>query len=531
MALKSTAGIILPKTKNTSKEDILSFDCPSSVRIGLPSGCAPVVKEGDVVSRYQRIACDENGFGVFASVPGVITSCGETFVSIENDMSRNECEPDAEKPQTMDDINFDTLVEYCKRYGIRGAYSGVPLYKKIVSAHENCARIIINCIESDPYSGHVRALVKVSAKEIVLGAKILMFGMGVKKCVFAIGSTYSAAGNALKEAIDKTPGMIIASVKERYPIGNEYILLNAIYRKELSRADSVESLGYPVISAETVYELFNSLRSGLPSVYKLFTVAGNGFSKMSNYRVPNGCVIADLADLIGTNPKFTPSFVLGGPMNAVAVDRTEYIKNDTNMLYAFKFKKNSPVACIRCARCAQFCPMDLVPFLFHENYRAESPEDSVKRGLYNCIECGICSYMCVGKLDLVAEIRAQKEALESLKLQSADLEANAPTETDISDICEDAVSKENEIDHNSCVEEIIDAVAVDIVSDIVTDETEEETPHEDTVDVTEETPEESHEETQDVSVSAKEEGYPSASETVESESAENNMNDGEVNCE
>ena len=441
MALKSTGGIFLQKTKNTSKEDILSYDCPSSVKIGLPSGCSSVVSEGDTVSRFQKIACDENGFGVFASIPGVVTACGDSFVSIENDMSQNECEPDPEKPQSMDDINFDTLVEYCKRYGIRGAYSGTPLYKKILSAHENCARIIINCIESDPYSGHVRALVRTCAKEIVLGAKILMFGMGVKKCVFAVGSTYSAAGNALKDAIDKTRGMVIAPVKEKYPVGNEYILLNAIYRKELSRADSVESQGYPVISAETVYELFNSLRSGLPSVYKLLTATGAGFSKSCNYRVPSGSVISDIADVIGTNGKYTPSFALGGPMNSIAVDRNEHIRSNTNMLYAFKYRKNYPVACIRCARCAHFCPMNLVPYLLHENYQGDAPEKSVKYGLYNCIECGICAYMCVGKLDLLAEIRAQKEALASDELDPEDNEADETAEETSSGGSED-VSEE-----------------------------------------------------------------------------------------
>ena len=412
MALKSTGGISLPKIKNTAGMEIRSYDCPDSVKLDLPEGCFPCVSEGDVVSRFQPVARDEEGFIVAASIPGTVRSCNNRYILIKNDMSQNALLPDPDKPASVDDINYDSLLDYCRRYGIRGAFSGVPLYRKLASAYGSCERIIINCLESDPYSGHVRSLVSAHAREIVLGAKILMIGMGVKKCVFALGKSYDNQSNLLEYHAKPVSGMIFAYITEKYPAGNEHLLLDAIYRKEFSRAVTAESEGYPVISAETVYELFSSLCTGLPSIYKTLTLTGKGFVSPCNIRVPNGCAVADLIDFAGARiAKYPVAFALGGSMNGEKVSRSAHIKSNTNMLTAFKDKRERAIACIRCARCASFCPMQLVPFLFHDSFCANEPNESTVHGLYNCIECGICAYMCVSGIDLLAEIREQKRIM------------------------------------------------------------------------------------------------------------------------
>ena len=53
MALRSTGGIVLPKTKNPSKDEILLYDCPALAEIRLPELCAPVVEKGTAVSKSR----------------------------------------------------------------------------------------------------------------------------------------------------------------------------------------------------------------------------------------------------------------------------------------------------------------------------------------------------------------------------------------------------------------------------------------------------------------------------------------------
>ena len=127
MGLKSTGGIILPKTKNPSKDDIILYDCPARVGLPLTAGSVPTVSQGEYVCRFQKIAENEDGFVTSASIPGRITECGDGFIVIENDMSQKTAESDPEKPGTIDDISYESLLGYCRRYGLSGAYSGEPL--------------------------------------------------------------------------------------------------------------------------------------------------------------------------------------------------------------------------------------------------------------------------------------------------------------------------------------------------------------------------------------------------------------------
>ena len=433
MALKSTGGIKLPKTKNTSGIDIILYDCPSEVSLSLPEDCEPLVAEGDLVARYSPVARDEQGFTVAASVSGEVISVASDAIVIKNDMSQNAAMPDEDKPRSASSMDFDALCEYCRRYGIRGAFSGEPLYKKLCDAYGNCQRIIINCVECDPFSGHVRALIRQHAREIVLGAKILMIGMGVKKCIFALGDSMREAQNALKYYLTSDSGMVFAQISEKYPVGNEYILLNAIYGKEFARSVSTASAGFPVFSAETVYELFESFVSGLPSIYKTFTVSGKTFASEKNVRAPIGSRVGDIIDFIGTNGKSESSFAIGGPLNGRRTDRENYLPQNANMLFSFYDRQYSPASCIRCSRCASFCPMNLVPFVFYENDGDSSYESSVRSGLYNCIECGICNYMCVSRIDLLGIIRSQKGASQAAMTASESNDGKQPSETPSAD--------------------------------------------------------------------------------------------------
>ena len=55
------------------------------------------------------------------------------------------------------------------------------------------------------------------------------------------------------------------------------------------------------------------------------------------------------------------------------------------------------------------CPMHLSPFKFHENFDLGKYEENEKIGIFNCIECGVCSFVCLGKVDLLGEIRKEKQ--------------------------------------------------------------------------------------------------------------------------
>ena len=76
-------------------------------------------------------------------------------------------------------------------------------------------------------------------------------------------------------------------------------------------------------------------------------------------------------------------------------------------------EKKPVLPCIRCARCAEACPVELQPqelFWFSKSKQLEKAEEY---NLFDCIECGCCSYVCPSNIPLVQYYRfAKSEIIE-----------------------------------------------------------------------------------------------------------------------
>lgn len=50
--------------------------------------------------------------------------------------------------------------------------------------------------------------------------------------------------------------------------------------------------------------------------------------------------------------------------------------------------------CLRCGKCVDACPMNLMPMLLSVAGRRKNVEQSVKLHATDCLECGCCTYSC-----------------------------------------------------------------------------------------------------------------------------------------
>jgi len=57
-------------------------------------------------------------------------------------------------------------------------------------------------------------------------------------------------------------------------------------------------------------------------------------------------------------------------------------------------------ACIACMHCADVCPMDLLPHMVFKAIAVEEVEEYLQLGLLDCVDCGLCSYVCPSKIEL-----------------------------------------------------------------------------------------------------------------------------------
>ena len=96
-------------------------------------------------------------------------------------------------------------------------------------------------------------------------------------------------------------------------------------------------------------------------------------------------------------------------------DMVPVIKCTTGILLFNKKEAifNEELPCIRCGACVRECPVFLMPTLISLASQKELWSQAKIYGAPDCIECGICNYVCPANIRLVQHIKRAK--LEVLK--------------------------------------------------------------------------------------------------------------------
>ncbi len=68
--------------------------------------------------------------------------------------------------------------------------------------------------------------------------------------------------------------------------------------------------------------------------------------------------------------------------------------------------------CVKCGFCLEACPQGLAPATLAECAAHDLLDEAKELNIFACIECGLCSYVCVAKLPLLEQIRAGKRKLK-----------------------------------------------------------------------------------------------------------------------
>ena len=73
--------------------------------------------------------------------------------------------------------------------------------------------------------------------------------------------------------------------------------------------------------------------------------------------------------------------------------------------------EQEPSACIRCGRCAEVCPNNLVPQKMLEYAERFDNEGFEKIHGMECYECGACTYVCPAKRRLTQSFKQTRRSI------------------------------------------------------------------------------------------------------------------------
>lgn len=296
--------------------------------------------------------------------------------------------------------------------GLGGA--AFPSHRKLPAPGSTIATLVINAAECEPYISCDDALMRARPDEVVRGCVTLAELVGGAEPVVAIEDNKPEAAAALELAARGTRVRVV-SIPARYPVGDAHQLIYAVTGIEIPAGRHATDCGVQCFNVATAYSVHRALELGEPLVRRIVTVTGH-VERPQNVEALIGTPLSALLAHAGAKSGDV-RHVIGGPLMGFPLPSLDApVAKSTNCLLTLERPAREPAVmpCIRCARCADACPVGLQPHDLYYLCRAGRPEKAADYQLSACIECGACDYVCPSHIPLVARFRAGKAALAGL---------------------------------------------------------------------------------------------------------------------
>ena len=284
--------------------------------------------------------------------------------------------------------------------------------------------LIINAAECEPYITCDDMLMRERADQIVQGISIAQHLLGAEKSVIGIEDNKPHAISAMQLACTAYENMQVKVVPTLYPSGDARRLIYLLLGIEIPSDKRSTDLGVQVFNVATVLALYRYFEFGEPAINRIVSMTGN-VATPQNFEVLFGTPLQDLITAAGGAKADTTHFIMGGPMMGFSLPSTEVpITKAANCIIAAApslFAEPPPaLPCIRCARCAEACPVTLQPQELYWFAKSDNFEKARDYKLFDCIECGVCSYVCPSNIPLVQYFRyAKSEIIAADKAKEA----------------------------------------------------------------------------------------------------------------
>lgn len=433
MAYTFKGGVRPDDHKYTANTPITRINDPDTVSISLTQHigvmCKPTVTVGDTVLVGQMIGDIAGGLGcpVHSSVSGKVIKIEEVTTStggssfnivIEND-HQNTLAPTVHPfGKKLFEASFEEIVAVIRNAGITGlGGTSFPTYAKVTAAKGKVDTLIINCCEGEPFQTSTSRIVIENFAGVLGGAKILMRALGIRNAFVAIEKTKKNEIKVIKNNIENSEYISLHKVSSKYPSGSEKHLVFSLTGQEITEGKNPIDFGCVVFNAETCAAIFDAFSKGFPMIRKVVTVDGDCISEPQNLSVPIGTSASFIIEQCGGLSGNVKKVIFGGPMMGQAQwDPSTPVTKSTSAILCFSdyFDKESKLepVCIRCGRCAQSCPMRLLPLNIASYVSNGYIDKAEKLGAVSCIECGICTHVCPGGLPVTQLVsRAKTEIM------------------------------------------------------------------------------------------------------------------------
>jgi electron transport complex protein RnfC len=429
-------GVHPPENKIASEAAIKVLPLPEEVRIPvvqhLGAPAETIVNRNDEVKVGQVIA-KSGGFvssNIHSSVSGKVSKIDQlpdatgyrqsmVIIQVDGDEWLDSIDRSNDLIREINSSREEIIAKTLEMgiVGLGGAT--FPTHVKLsVPRGKKAEMLILNGVECEPYLTSDHRLMLEKAEEILVGARILMKALDVKKAYIGIESNKPDAIIHLSGLCKQYEGIEVIPLKVRYPQGGEKQLIKAITGREVPSGGLPIDVGAVVHNVGTTFAVYEAIQKNKPLFERVVTVTGKDVREPANYMVRIGTPITSLLEASGGIPQGTGKIINGGPMMGKAISSTDIpVTKGTSgivLIPESESRRKKIQNCIRCSKCISVCPMGLEPYLLMTLSELSRWEDVETNKAMDCIECGSCSYTCPASRPLLDYIRLGKSNVSKI---------------------------------------------------------------------------------------------------------------------
>ena len=394
----------------------------------------PLVKPGERVLKGQVIAANPSLIcaAVHASTSGVVSAIGDYQVAHPSGQSDTCIVIDVDgkdeavesTPPDPGELTSSEMIERICRAGIVGlGGAAFPTSPKLSRGKANgIDTLIINGVECEPYITCDDILMRHYAAEVLRGTGYLRQILQPSRTLIGIEDNKPEAIAEISRALAQNPlaNTEIIPIPTIYPSGGEKQLIQILTGKEVPHGQLAFDIGLFCQNVGTCVAITRALEKDEPLISRVVTITGDNIGEPGNWEVRLGTPISHLIELAGGYGHAAGGhLVMGGPMMGFSLSSDQVpIVKASNCIMVMR-EETIPHApgyhdeCIRCSKCTEVCPAQLLPQQLYWHARAQAWERTQEFHLFDCIECGCCSAVCPSQIPLVQYYRAAKSEIRA----------------------------------------------------------------------------------------------------------------------
>jgi electron transport complex protein RnfC len=313
----------------------------------------------------------------------------------------------------LDQYEAKTILDAIRNAGIVGkGGAAFPTHVKYTPNKDKpIDTVVINGCECEPYLTADYRLMKEAPGPIITGALILGRTANAKDIIIGVEDNKPQAVESLQKAAAGT-GIKIAVLKTKYPQGSEKQLILALTGRKVPLGGLPLDVGVAVSNVGTTAAVARAVLRGKPVTHRVVSVTGGGIKNPKNLLVPLGISLGELIEYCGGLTAEAARMISGGPMMGFAFsDLSTPVTKGTSGITVLTHQdliREAETHCVRCGRCVDACPMNLVPTKLALASRYKDIELAKRYNIMGCFECGSCAYTCPAQIPIVQLVRTGK---------------------------------------------------------------------------------------------------------------------------